>query len=84
MGIDTIIHCLERSDVTGCFKCPHYVNTKDEIESIRSCRLSRISEAQNILKKYQKIEELLSMDDENHRRTIKIAELKGILEDESV
>ena len=31
--------------------------------------------------KLQKIEQLIAMDDENHRRTIKLCELKGVLED---
>ena len=33
------------------------------------------------IRKYQKIEQLIAMDDENHRRTIRLADLKEIIED---
>ena len=37
----------------------------------------------NTMRKYQKIQELIAMDDENHRRTIRLADLKEVVEDDN-
>lgn len=40
-----------------------------------------LAEAIETMRKYQRIQQIIAMDDENHRRTIRLADLKEVLED---
>lgn len=57
MKIDTIIHCLNHAQLSGCLDCPHYMDLDG---SIASCRAARIKEAKEVVEKYQKIEKIYS------------------------
>lgn len=92
MTIADLIMFCEEKEYNHRVSCKRYDNasgyTRSKDKSIRSACAIReetnadfYKEISNTMRKYQKIQMLLNMDDANHRRTIKLSELKEILED---
>ncbi len=57
--METIIYCLGKTPIEHCLNCPHYMELN---KSIESCRADRVAEANEIVKKYQKIQHIVRYD----------------------
>lgn len=81
MKINTIIHCLNHAQLSGCLDCPDYIDLDG---SIASCRATRIKEAKEVVEKYQKIEQIVTGDwDKGYQNSETLRRIKEVLKDGS-